>query len=309
MPQPPSSQSDGARVASGAMGPPSRPADKVERGDRSTDLNQLSDIVSASGIDVREEENYLAQTYRNQHAADSSYANPSSQLFQSNAPSPNNHRVWSEPGLGRHGLPGDGPFNQPPVDMKTVEEDLIAKEKKAARIQAEQQQQHLRDPFLEVNTVRHRIARRANQQGVALNLEGLYDKVPEAHRTADGTKIQGPNGTGIVAVQAPSILSENASLVDIFTLISLATGERIRGIVEDAFGLARGRQYGTHGIVPPEWSPLAAGPGQPTATTTVPTSLTGTAWDRPPEGASGIGASTGLESTLLILHMISTFTY
>ena len=276
------------------MGPPSRPADKVERVDRTTDLNQLSDIVSASGIDVREEENYLAETYRNQQTINSSNSNPFTFQAQSNSHQNINSNIWSQPKSAGHGLPGTGPFNQPPVSMQTVEDELIEKHRKAARALAEQQQQHLRDPFLEVNTVRHRLAKRANQQGVGLNLEGLYDRVVDTPRTMNGTKITGADGTGIVAVQAPSILNENAPLVDIFTLISLATGERVRGLVEDAFGLSRGRQYGSHGLVPPEWSPLATGPGQPTSATAIPSSLTGTAWDRPPKGLNDVASENGV---------------
>ena len=283
---------DGVKPTSGVMGPPSRPADKVERVDKSTDLNQLSDIVSASGIDVREEENYLAETYRNQQTNASS-SNAFAFQPQSSASSRNNSNVWARPRLEGYGLPGAGPFNQAPVSMEIVEEDLMAKHKKAARALAEQQQQHLRDPFLEVNTVRHRLAKRANQQGVGLNLEGLYDRVVDPPRTVNGTTIQASNGTGIVAMQAPSILNENAPLVDLFTLISLATSERVRGLVEDAYGLARGRQYGTHGTVPPEWSSLAIGPGQPNATTAVSSSLTGTAWDRPLNG-SDVGKANGV---------------
>lgn len=283
------------------MGPPSRPADKVERVDRSTDLNQLSDIVSASGIDVREEENYLAETYRNQQTVNSS--NSTSFAFQthSTAPQNNNLNIWSRPRSAGHGLPGTGPFNQPPVSMQTVEEELIEKHRKAARALAEQQQQHLRDPFLEVNTVRHRLAKRANQQGVGLNLEGLYDRVVDTPRTMNGTKIAGADGTGIVAVQAPSILNENAPLVDIFTLISLATEERVRGLVEDAFGLSRGRQYGSHGLVPPEWSSLATGPGQSNLATAVPSSLTGTAWDRPPEGQINVASANGVTGKYIVV--------
>ena len=283
------------------MGPPSRPADKVERVDRTTDLNQLSDIVSASGIDVREEENYLAETYRNQQTANASNSNMFAFQPQSNAPSRSNSNIWSQPRSAGYGLPGSGPFNQLPVSMETVEEELIAKHKKAARALAEQQQQHLRDPFLEVNTVRHRLAKRANQQGVGLNLDGLYDRVVDTPRTVNGTKITGSSGTGIVAMQAPSILNENAPLVDIFTLISLATGERVRGLVEDAYGLSRGRQYGSHGIVPPEWSSLATGPGQPNSASAVSSSLTGTAWDRPPKVMESVGNANGVTSEFQLM--------
>ena len=293
-PQPYNLNLDGAKPAPSIMGPPSRPADKVERLDRTTDLNQLSDIVSASGIDVREEENYLAETYRNQQTVNSTNSNSLTFQVQSNAHQINNSNIWSQPRSTGHGLPGTGPFNQPPVSIQTVEDELTENHRKAARALAEQQQQHLRDPFLEVNTVRHRLAKRANQQGVGLNLEGLYDRVVDTPRTTYGTKITGADGTGIVAVQAPSILNENAPLVDIFTLISLATGERVRGLVEDAFGLSRGRQYGSHGLVPPEWSSLATGPGQPNSATAVSSSLTGTAWDQPPKGLNDLASVNGV---------------
>lgn len=41
----------------GTMGPPSRPADK----DKPTDMNELSDVLAGSGVDLREEEANLVR--------------------------------------------------------------------------------------------------------------------------------------------------------------------------------------------------------------------------------------------------------
>jgi len=51
-------------------------------------------------------------------------------------------------------------------------------------------------------------------------------------------------------------------------------------LLEDAYGMARGRQLGSDGMVPPEWATLAKGDGAK-ATTTEAVSVTQTSWDKP----------------------------
>ncbi|KAJ9667198.1 hypothetical protein H2201_002719 [Coniosporium apollinis] len=270
-----------ASRAPGSMGPPQRP----EKQEKNTDVENLSDAVTASGIDLREEENYLAETYRNTHQNAS--FNASFNSHSSSTLTPNNSfSGWSPGAYGAHpAFQGTGPLSQPAVAQRTIEEELDAKHRRAARAVAESRQQHLNDPFLHSNTVRYRLNRHAYQNGVTLNIEGLFDKIPERPQNVSTTVLTGADDTGIVSMKS-SFLAESASFADILSLISLATNERLRGILEDAQQLARSRQISSNGVVPPDFSSLATANGTVEPTTAVPTSITKTSWDAPDSAVS-----------------------
>lgn len=288
-PQPPEQNFDASRGAPpGSMGPPQRPADKQEKPEKekATDINDLSDVIGASGIDLREEENYLAQTYQNQHQNNSF----NTSFSQSPATlSPNtSFNALSQGSFGSHpAFQGAGPVSQPPVSQKSVEEELFEKHKAAARSLAEKSQQELNYPFCRGNTIRHKIGRHTYDQGVKFNVDGLYDRInKDQPQAVSGTQAAGPDGTGIVKAQAAALLDANAPLTEILTLLSLATKERLRGILEDAYALSRSRQLSSHGVVPPEFADIATGNGAAKSVTAVPTSVTKTAWDQPESAVS-----------------------
>ncbi|KAB2571411.1 putative transcription initiation factor tfiid component taf4 protein [Lasiodiplodia theobromae] len=288
-PQPPEPSSfDASRGAPGSMGPPQRPADKQEKPEKekATDINDLSDVIGASGIDLREEENYLAQTYQNQHQA-SSFNTSFSQSPATQSPN-NSFNALSQGSFGNYpAFQGTGPVNQPAVSQKTIEEELFEKHKAAARSLAEKSQQELNDPFCRGNNIRQKIGRHTYDQGVKFNVDGLYDRISKDQpQRVNGTQATGPDGTGMVKAQAAALLDTNAPLAEILTLLSLATKERLRGILEDAYALSRSRQLGSHGVVPPEFADIATGNGTPKPTTAVPTSVTKTAWDQPDSAIS-----------------------
>lgn len=141
-------------------------------------------------------------------------------------------------------------------------EDL--KHKTAARAKAEASQHHLENPFLWGNGMRRRMEKVAGEVGVLVPLDGLFDRV---------------NHNPLTNPTAPSVLNRNSPLEPILSLLSLATNERLRGLLEDSYGLARGRQLGTDGVVPPEWADLAVGVGARSATVE-PKSITGSAWEK-----------------------------
>ncbi|KAK5137222.1 hypothetical protein LTR04_004470 [Oleoguttula sp. CCFEE 6159] len=279
-------------TAPGSMGPPSRP-DKSEN--KATDINDLSDLITASGIDLREEEQYLADSYRNTHQTVSSFTSPFNTQSSSSLSPNNNFGKLSQGNYGQHpAFQGYGPVSQPPVPQKTIEEEVFEKHKRAARAKSENQQQHLRDPFLQPQVLRQKLDRGAYDSGVRVNVEGLYDPHPQKRTT--GLTMTGPNGTGIVSVKEHSLLSDTAPLVEVLSLLSLAANERVRGLVEDAFALSRGRQYGSHGVVPPDWADLAVGNGAQTASA-VPASITNSAWDQPESAISPMTMPNALKRT------------
>ncbi|THW53701.1 hypothetical protein D6C77_00015 [Aureobasidium pullulans] len=267
----------------GAMGPPPRPTqEKPEKEDKEkiTDISDVTDVFHGSGIDLREEENYMTSTYRNVHK------NPSfNSSFGSNTTvaSPNNSfglvsqgSFGTQPAFG-----GSGPISQPTMSEESIQEELDRKHRAAALALNEKRQQHLNDPFLQANNIRHRMHRIAYDQGVALNVEGLYDKLPERPPGVQGVSATGPNGTA-AAVKAHGLLQETAPLAEILTLVSLAANERVRSLVDESYAIARGRRYGSHGVVPPNLSDLAIGDNESTAASEIPR-ITNSAWEKVPE--------------------------
>lgn len=259
------------------MGPPQRPVEKtvektVEKGaaEKHMDIHDLSDSVISSGIDLREEENLLAASYRTdrnilgQSLQNGAQANGFDILSQ-NAFS----GIDAQRGLGLWG------------DTKlTAEEELNAKHKKAARAFSEGQQHHLDEPFLWGACLRRHLDKAASESGIRIPVEGLFDRIQDKPQSISGTSMRGADGAGVVAVQAPSILNRNTPLEGVLSLLSLATNERLRTLLEDAYGLARGRQTSSDGVVPPDWSDLATG-DKPESTLAVPSSVSKTAWDQP----------------------------
>lgn len=256
-----------SRSGSGVMGPPQRPTEKnVDKGgERHMDINDLSDLVTSSGIDLREEENYLANSYRSNAAGQTVSSQNNFDLFhQGSFPLGNNR--------------GSGVFNQPP-SAQTPEQELYERHKKAARDLNEKRQHHLEDPFLWGSSLRQRLEKISNDNGVKIPVDGLFDRIPERQpEHVVRQSMTRPDGSGLTRYKAPSILNRNAPLDGIMSLLSLAANERLRGLIEDAYGTARGRRIGSDGIVPPEWADLTVGDGG-VPTTVKPVSLTGTAWD------------------------------
>ncbi|KAJ9628773.1 hypothetical protein H2203_002675 [Taxawa tesnikishii (nom. ined.)] len=238
VPQPHSSSPvQQSQPAPGAMGPPPKP--EKEEKEKITDIGDISDVVFGSGIDLREEENYIANTYRNTHGA------PSFNSFESGTTiaSPNNSfNQLAQANYGSHpAFAGSGPLSQPATSQESIEQEINRKHKAAAQAQAQKQQQHLNDPFLLGDTVRQRLHRLAYEQGVHLNIDGLFD--PKPPLVPQGVTATGPDGTGIAAVKAKPIVQENAPFADILALISLAANERLRGLMDEAYTLSRNRRF------------------------------------------------------------------
>lgn len=260
------------------MGPPQRPADRLEKPDRATDINDLSDAVLAAGVNLREEEDYLTAAYQNQHHTTSFNSSFNSQTSSTTSPQ-TSFTQWSQGASQLPAFQGAGVVSQKPVTPETAEEELKRKHKFAARALAEHHQHHLNDPFLFLNLVRHKLHKRAYEQGVSLNVDGLFDKIPDAPQGVSGFTAKGPDGTKMATLSSHSILERNAPLVDVLALLSLAAQERVRGVLEDSYTLSRTRQANSDGIVPPDFADIAVGDGEVKQANAAPTALTGTSWD------------------------------
>ncbi|KIW04910.1 uncharacterized protein PV09_04081 [Verruconis gallopava] len=270
----------------GAMGPPERPQKPL-------DPNDITDMVALSGVDLRAEDEYLAQSYLRSTSFTTSFGSQ-----RSSTPSQGNNSSftqWSQANYGSQpAFEAGRPFNQPPVTEKTLEDELREKHKRQARKYAELRQVHMRDPFLAAQRVREQIEKRAYEEHVRFNQQGIRDipvRPPGELQPQDvqAKTMMGSDGTGLVAAKAEvsvrHTVEQDSPVIEVLSLLSLAANERLRTVLEDAFAVSRARRFGSHGVVPPEWSSIAEGSGPSQDTTAASQSITHTSWDRPPERA------------------------
>ena len=239
------------------MGPPSRPA-----ADKPTDINELGDVLAGSGVDLREEEAALLTYGRpGQQRQDtiyggssfnslgSSYARPTANYYSSNIPG------------DRSTFYGAGTFNQPAEPYRSAEDIAAADQKKALRRKAEIKSYHLNDPFLFCGSLSHRVSRQAHNMQVQIPKSGLLSNVSRQNVPLQ-LLVHGPDkNENLKVVKGEQLLNTDAPIVELLSLLSLATEERMRGLVEDAATLAKGRRVGSHGIVPAELTDLATSEG------------------------------------------------
>lgn len=260
------------QTAAGVMGPPSRPVEKA------TDMAELADVLASSGVDLKEEEAALTTPYLNaaqQNNSNSFNSNHASSFNSttSNGSSTgtltasNNYHYLSEnvPG-GRDTFYGAGTFNQPAIPHQAPEVLAEEQRKRAARRLAEKRQHHLNDPFLLMGSLKRKLFASADANHARLPIDGLYSPQRNTRQPMLPVKVTAPDGTTVIATKGQSFIYPDAPIVDIFALLSLATEERIRALLEDAAALALGRRIGSHGVVPAEWADLAVANGPESAT-------------------------------------------
>ncbi|KAL5118000.1 hypothetical protein ACEQ8H_004146 [Pleosporales sp. CAS-2024a] len=274
----------------GSMPPPKVPYSKAQDdaelekpNGRDSDVNNLSDVLSGGIVDLRAEEDLLLHSYGNRTPFHSQAAGASSR------PNPSfNH--WSQ--QSAHGaFQGAGALSQG-LTQEQHEAEFLRKHEQAARILNESAQQPLTDPFLAANVLRHRIAKRAYETGIQVNLDGLFDKIPEKQpRESTRTVQAGANGEQVVGLEAASLLNQNAPLVEILSLITLAAEERIRTLVEDAYALSQGRQHTSHGLVPPQLADIAAVDNKAETKMVAPVNILKSPWEAADSAASPISTA------------------
>ena len=253
--------------AAGRMGPPERPTDKP------TDINELGDVMVGSGIDLREEEAALLSSYAkagHQQQAAPYGVNSYSNYGPSYVPPKDN--FYSHNTVGdRNTFYGGGSFNQQPVPEQSAEDIAAENRKRALRRKAEIHSYHLNNPFLSSGGVHKRLVKQAYGLQVEIPRAGLLKSQP-GHAPRQ-IALQGPDRNEVLkVVQGEDLLQPDAPLIELLSLISLAAEERIRGLVEDAATLAKGRRIGSHGVVPLELADLATANGaSETAAATLPT--------------------------------------
>jgi len=263
-PQPaPPSQSGVA----GRMGPPERPIDKP------TDINELGDVMVGSGIDLREEEAALLNSYsKGQQQQATTYGSNSFNNFGPSYAPPRDNFYSQNVAGDRASFYGAGSFNQHPGPEKSAEEIAEENRKRVVRRRAEIHSYHLSNPFLSSGSLHKYLRKQAQGMQVVVPSAGLLESQP-GHAPRQ-IALQGPDKNEVLkVVQGEDLLQPDAPLIEILCLISLAAEERIRGLVEDAATLAKGRRIGSHGIVPTELVELATGNGASETAAGLPTPI------------------------------------
>lgn len=251
----------------GAMGPPSRPADKP------IDAADLTDVLASSGIDVREEEAFLTSSYSGpgvqaQQPPRPQQPLPQQQQQQPPPPPPLNTSFASQGStIGTASAPQSfsessqykpsgtqdsfytEPSTQPPAPFIDPNEPTREDTEAARRAQY-----HLQEPFLLPKILEQKLQKRGFDLGVRIPAEGLFHPVPGRPQPIEVT---GPDGSSVVRTGQTILNQEGAPLVDILNLMSISCEERLRTVIDYSSSLANSRRAHSHGNVPIEWQDLA----------------------------------------------------
>lgn len=242
--------------------PCAQPPKDGERQER-TDINDLGDLLVSSGIDEKREEEFLSSSYhRNRQQLQGSDVRQQANLYSNqqilHQQQPNTFDLLSQNFSSIGQRPGN--LGAPVKTQADVTRELEQKHRDAVREHNVRQQQHLHDPFLYGSNMRDRMQRVANEFNIKIPMTGLFDRISNnniENKESMELKHKSDGGGSIQLEKAPSILQPGAPLEAVLCLLSLATRERIYGLTEDAYALARGRQIGSDGIVPDHLANLA----------------------------------------------------
>jgi hypothetical protein len=234
------------------MGPPQRPAERPVK-DYEYDV---TDSLAGTGIDLRAEEQYMSELY--------------STALEGTAEARTGFAAHT-PGAASS-FYGAGPANQAAEELSDQNQkdfELQAAERawqESSMRLAVQRTQEIADPFLLVAILHRRADKIAREHHIGLNLELRNNalsigklRVPEQFPTPVVNVRTQPGPDSTLVQTSGSWIPQEAYLVDQFALLSIATKQRLRELVEDANGIALNRQKTSHGDVPDEWA-LAAAP-------------------------------------------------
>ncbi|KAF4969929.1 hypothetical protein FZEAL_10139 [Fusarium zealandicum] len=232
----------------GVMGPPQRPAERPTK-DYEYDV---TDSLAGTGIDLRAEEQYMNDLY--------------STGFEEARAGFAHH-----PPGAKNTFYGAGPANQPAQSTPDQPQDHFAAQQ-AERAWSEssmrlavQRTQEIGDPFLLVAMLHRRADKIAREHHLSLNLDLKNNsqtmgkmRLPEQFPQPKVTVKVNPGPESTMVHTTGSYIPQDAYLVDQLALMSIATKQRLRELVEDAHVVATTRQKTSHGDVPEDWAVAAA---------------------------------------------------
>ncbi|KAF3766094.1 hypothetical protein M406DRAFT_339379 [Cryphonectria parasitica EP155] len=229
----------------GAMGPPSgRPQREYEY--------DVTDSLLGTGVNIRDEENALAEYYAGSFGQDARTGLPS------NAPG------------NRSSFYGTGFASQPGAATTATQKEFEFAEaerawnESAARLSATRAIEH-NDPFLNYANLHARMEKMAASHGLELNLDNKNSTQAHVQKSRGANEYPGQGGPKLTISTKTSpdgalvhingtVLPTDSFLIDQLALLSLGTRQRLRGLVEECDKLATHRQQSSHGVIPMSWA-------------------------------------------------------
>ena len=231
----------------GTMLPPSKP---VERPIKEVEYD-VSDSLAGTGIDLRAEEQYLAEFYGGSFAQESRTGAPA------NAPG----NKGSFYGAGMANQPGEA-VTAPSQEAYEAEAAQRAWDEAAHRLAVVRSIEIL-NPFLMISNLHHRVEKIAKEHGIGVNLElknanpmGKL-RAPQEFPQPKVTVSTKPGPDGAMVATTGSFIPHDAYLADQLALVSMGTKHRLRELLEDASSVAAIRQTTSHMEIPDEWADVA----------------------------------------------------
>lgn len=217
------------------------------------------DVLGGTGVDLREEEQYTFAMYN------SSF---NSQLTGSQSGTiSSGHSFTQFPPGDEASFYGAGPANAAAEKVNVKSQDEYHKKvadkawQDAAHNLGVSRQKELSNPFLQVHQLQKKMERITREHGLTLNMDSKgtmgYFKLPQHFPQKEIRVSTAVGPEGALVHTSGQFVPADSMLVDQVALLSIATKHRLRGLIEDAVKLARGRQTGSHGIVPDEWADVA----------------------------------------------------
>ena len=232
------------------MGPPQKPADRPTK-DYEYDV---TDSLAGTGIDLRAEEQYMSELYAG--SLESSSARTG---FAVHPPGDQS----SFYGAGQANQPGEDVQEQAQKEYEAKAAERAWQES-AMRLGAERTQE-IANPFLLVAIMHRRADRIAREHHIGLNLELRNNsmivgrlRTPEQFPKPTVHVKTATSEDATIVETSGSFIPHDAYLVDQFALLSIATKQRLRELIEDANLMAVNRQQTSHGEIPEDWAPAAA---------------------------------------------------
>ena len=254
------------------MGPPNRPLV-----DKPVDVNELGDVMAASGVDLKEQEALLLGSRAGQQGG-SFGSIPSSSfnsVYSTSVPGyfdrhDYGHNVVSQNvPADRSNFYGSGTLSQEAITPESFEDQALAAEKRAIRRRNEIKQYHLNDPFLQSEVLFKKVNKCCDKSGLKIERPSAIGPTDDqASSKPMEINIYGPDQNPRLAVlKGRSLIAKipdnpGSSLSEIYTLLSLSSKDRIRVLLEDSATFAKGRRTTSGGVVPPEFVDMATGLGK-----------------------------------------------
>lgn len=210
----------------------------------------VTDSLLGTGVNIRDEENALAEYYAGSFGQDARTGLPA------NAPG------------NRASFYGAGFANQPGVPTSVSQKEFEAAEaerawnESTARMAQTRAVEH-NNPFLNYGNLHAKMEKIAASHGLELNLDNkkkgdeqhvLKSRNPIDYSTPKVTVTTKTGPDGAMVNVYGTILPTDSFLIDQLALLSLGTQYRLREIIADCDKLATHRQQNSHGVIPMAWA-------------------------------------------------------